>query len=340
MRSNITRLRALAGLLCALGLTAVAQAQFGELKSPPSPPTNVEPVTGTTLEGRTGGVTMLNAVSWSQFFPTGPGPFLNPPATHFLICLDSYSGATPPPCTIGTADFTESIAAPSTLLFRSGNRFALATLRTIADSELNAPYRVTVVACSALFDRSCRGTGSDIYYSAQNIVAAGAGDSGPFTTAANWAIDARATNTGTTVVPGFSGRFELFEVLGFGNPGRDCRRDVDAADVRMDATLLAIDEFGTTTPVPMLNRPAGSYVGPRIAGIFRMGSFTATGAFMTSNPSLPASFTTPRGVGTVSFGFPSTGLQRTFVVLTRLDTTNAVREFNENDNASAKCMRR
>ena len=128
MRSNITRLRALAGLLCALGLTTVAQAQFGELKSPPSPPTNVEPVTGTLLEGRTGGVTMLNVVSWTQFFPTGPGPFLNPPATHFLICLDSYSGATPPPCTIGTADFTESIAAPSTLLFRSGNRFALATL--------------------------------------------------------------------------------------------------------------------------------------------------------------------------------------------------------------------
>ena len=191
-----------------------------------------------------------------------------------------------------------------------------------------------------MFDRSCRGTGSDIYYSAQNIVAAGAGDSGPFTTAANWAIDARATNTGTTVVPAFNGRFELFEVLGFGNPGRDCRRDVDAADVRMDATLLAIDEFGTTTPVPMLNRPAGSYVGPRIAGMFRMGSFAATGAFTTPNPALPASLTTPRAVGTVSFGFPTTNLQRTFVVLTRLDTTNAVREINENDNASAKCMRR
>jgi hypothetical protein len=339
MRSTITRLRALAGLLGALGLTTLAHAQFGEIKPPPAAPTNVVPATGSTLEGRTGGATMLNAVSWTQFFPTGPGPFLNPPATHFLVCMDSYSGA-PPPCTIATADFTETIASPSTLLFRNGNQFTLVTLRAIADADLNTPYRVTVVACSSLFDRSCRGTASDVYYSARNIVAAGAGDNGLFTTAINWAIDARASNPGTTAVPGFSGRLDLFEVLGFGNPGRDCRRDVDAADVRMDPTLLAIDEFGTMTPLPALNRPAGSYVGPRIAGIFRMGSFNVAGAFMTSNPSLPASLTTARGVGMVSFGIPSTGLQRTFVVLTRFDTTDAVREYNETDNSSAKCARR
>lgn len=340
MPSTITRLRAMTGLLGVLGLTTLAQAQFGELMSPPAPPTNVTPASGATLEGRTGGATMLAAVNWGQYFPTGPGPFLRPPATHFLVCLDAYTGATAPPCTIATADFTETIAAPSTLLMRNGNQFTLVVLRTIADAELNAPFRVTVAACSALIDHSCRAVGSDIYFSARNIVAAGAGDSGPLTTANNWAIDARATNPGTTAVPQFAGRIELFEALGFGNPGRDCRRDVDSADVRMDATLFAIDEFGTMTPLPSLNRPTGSYIGPRIAGIVRMGSFSASGNFTTLNPSLLAGQTTVRGVGSVSFAIPSAGLQRTFVALSRFDTGLAIREYNETDNVSAKCIKR
>jgi hypothetical protein len=341
MRSTITSLRAMASLLGALGLTTLAQAQpFGELMSPPSAPANVVPATGATLEGRTGGATLLSAVSWGQFFPTGPGPFLNPAATHFLVCLDAYTGATAPPCTIATADFTETIASPSALLFRNGNQFTLIVLRTIANAELNAPFRVTVVACSALMNQSCRATGSDIYFSARNIVAAGAGDSGPLTTVNNWAIDARATNPGTTAVPQFDGRIEMFEALGFGNPGRDCRRDVDAADVRMDATLFAIDEFGTMTPLPSLNRPGGSYIGPRIAGIVRMGSFSASGNFTTLNPSLLAGQAAIRGVGSVNFAIPSAGLQRTFVALSRFDTGLAIREYIETDNASAKCMKR
>jgi hypothetical protein len=329
----------IAALIAACAFAPSAHAQqptlpLIPLTSPPTAPTNL---TNGDLVGLHSGQTPL-VLGWGQFFPSGPGLVLNPLATHFIVCFRAYTGATAPPCTLASNDFLEAVAAPTARLTRTGNFFRLAPGVAIQEAQLDKPFRFTVGACSALVERSCRYTAADIFYSTRNVIAETASENG-LTTPVNWKINAQATNTGDSDVPQFSGLVEAFEVLGFGAPGRDCVVNVDDAHLRFDTTLVVLDKMGGRTPMTMVSRSTnGSYNGPPVAGIFRLGTFSTFATFVTPQPSIGANFLNPRGVGIVDFPIALNAVMpRTFVLITTLDTGNVIREFNEGDNARAKC---
>lgn len=327
--------------LAAAGLATAAWPQIGPLVPPPTPPTDLTPLAG-DYQGTVNGTPL--GMGWTQLIPTGTGPFLRPPATHFIICVEVVTGASPPPCTVANADFLESIASPSIALNRSGSRFTFTPARGITNAELDQPLRLSVGACSALFDRSCRVIGTDVFYATRNLRRPSAGVNLTLTSDQTWVFDISADNNGSSDVGPFDGAVQAFEVLGKGSPGRTCRTDVDALDVIADMSVIAIDANGLGTPVPLLERTNGVYSGAvPIKGMFRYGSLQlARWVSATRNPSLLAgSSTTP--VFIADFAIPRTaaGLSpRTFLVVSYLDTGKRVREFDERDNVSAACKTR
>lgn len=331
------RARTIAGLLGVFGLAASAAAQFGPLMDPPSPPTDLTPQAG-DYEGRINHATVLT-MGWSQYFPSGPGPFLRPPATHFVVCVDAYVGPAAPPCNLATADFTETIAAPTMALRRTGNRFTFMPARFIENTELDGKLRFTVLACSALVDWSCRATGVDLYYSSRNPASDGVSEN-QSSTPVVWKLDVRALNTGDGRVPAFSGLVELFEVVSIGNPGRDCLRDVDHNSIAGQTDLVVFGKDGSRTPISMVQRTNGVYSGPMVAGIFRLGGFNVSKSYLTEDPAFAGKVPTSRGIKVLDFAIASNVTQRTFVVFHTLDSGNAIREFNENDNVIAQCRKR
>ena len=331
------RARTIAGLLGACGLAASAAAQFGPLMDPPLPPTDLTPRAG-DYEGKINHATVLT-MGWSQYFPSGPGPFLRPPATHFVVCVDAYVGPSAPPCTLASADFTEAIAAPSPALLQTGNRFTFMPARFIENAELDGKLRFTVLACSALANRSCRGIGVDLYFSSRNPASDGASEN-QSSNSAVWKLDVRAMNTGEGMVPAFAGLVELFEVVSIGNPGRDCLRDVDHNSIAGQTDLVVFGKDGSRTPISMVQRTNGVYSGPVVAGIFRLGGFSIAKSYLSDDPAFAGKVTTSRGIKVLDFAIASNVTQRTFVVFHTLDTGNAIREFNENDNVIAQCRKR
>jgi len=333
---NVFRTFTRVGMLGACALTSVVHAQvLTPLVGAPLPPTDLRPLAG-DYEGRKGNLTVLT-MGWSQFFPSGPGLYVHPTATNFIVCVDAYTNAAPPPCKLATANhYTESIAAPTPALVRSGNSFTFMPGRFISGAELDKPLRLTVLACSVLVDRSCAATGVDLFYSSRNIVADGASVAWASTNT-DWTFDARAMNPGDSDVPKFDGSIELFEVVGFGYPGRDCETNVDSPDFVNDESLVIIGTDGSRTQMTLAKRTKGAYSGPQVAGIYRMGDFRQSIAFTTTNPAIAANNTSSAAVKTVTFPIPVGATPRTFVAIESLDTGNVIREFNENDNVKAKC---
>ena len=331
-------LPAIAGLIVAgvLALPALGQQilpPFSPIVSQPLAPTNL---TSGDFMGRRGGATPL-VLEWGQFFPTSPGLLLRPLATHFIVCLRPAAA----PCSLMDHDYLESVAAPSPSLTRSGNFFRLAPAGVaIPNGQLDQALRFTVGACSALTERSCRYSIAEIYYSTRNPIADTASENG-LTTPFTWTINAQATNNGDSDVPRFSGKVELFEVLGYGSPGRECVTNVDDTAIRYDSTLVVLDKFGGRTPMAMVSRGVdGRYNGPEVSGVYRLGDLSAVATFITSSPALSANQTSARGIGVVDFPIVAGVTQRTFVLVTTLDTGNVIREFNEKDNVRAKCRKR
>jgi len=324
--------------LTTLGLVflfaGAAHAQFGEIVRPPSAPTELAPATG-TWQGSHGHGTPL-VLGWTQLILPPGGLDINPPATHFLVCIDSYApGATPPACNLANRDYIETVASPSPALTRNVHRFTFMPGRFVEDAELDQPLRVSVVACSALVDRGCRATSADLWYSSMNILSDAASESAN-TTKKSWKLDVRAMNTGDGMVPAFSGTLQLFEVLSTGNPGRDCLKDPSMLGMQPD--LVILDKLGGMTPLPMAQLP---WTGPAIVGIFRQGSFSDSKSFTTTDPAFAGAQSTSRGIKELEFLIPQSAVtQRTFVVRATLDTGNVIREFNELDNIGAACRKR
>ena len=309
------------------------------LSGPPAAPTNITPVAGPHEARAIAPFTPL-VLTWSQYFPSG-GLSLYPPATHFVICFDAYVTTAAPACTVSNADWKETIAMPTAALVRSGNSFMF-TPRTIDAPELERNMRLTLGACSSqtiflpLVNSNCRFVGRDIYYSSKNIVAEGPGDSA--SDATTWIFDVNASNPGTSDIQQFSGTEEIFEVLFKGSPGRTCDTDVDGSSVRYDTTLIAIDAKGAPTLVTSLPRGAdGRYSGSTpIVGVFRIGNFSDSRSFNNTRP-LHAGDSPGTFVVRVTFPIARGAVQRPFVVVSTVDTGNAVREFNETDNKQAQC---
>lgn len=338
---NHRRIRHACGIAAPLASGAFAASAVAQqltlpvtpITQPPAAPANL---THGNLVGRHFGATPL-VLEWAQFLTPGPGPTLRPLATHFIVCFRAYTGATSPPCTLSNNDYLESIAAPSPRLVRTGNFLRFMPGGAVLESQLDQPFRFTVGACSALAESSCRYSATDVFYSTRNPIADTASENG-LTTSVNWKINAQATNSGDSEVPGFSGMVEVFEVLGFGSPGRTCVVNLDDNSIRFDPTLVVLEKLGGRTPITMVSRDAnGNYNGPEVAGVFRMGGFSTSATFVTAATALPANLMSPRGVGVVDFAIPQGPMQRTFVLITTLDTGNVIRESNEGDNVRAKC---
>jgi hypothetical protein len=335
MNPTSNRHETIAGLLGAMCLAGAAHAQFSPIVDPPWAPTDLSPTSG-TYQGRLAGGTPL-ILGWSQYLPgPGGGLLLKPAATHFIVCV--RAGASAPPCSLATADFRETIAAPSAALTQSGARFTFMPSRSLADSMLNDPLRFTVGSCSAMVERSCTYTSVDTWYLTFNPSSDGIGQNLSSTTS-NWKFNANALNDADSPAPRFTGRVELFEVLHMGMPGRTCLQKPDDPSVADDPSLVVIDKFGGHTPMPMVKRESGVYTGPPVAGIFRLGSFTTSKSYVTDNdPAVAARAQRSTAVKVVDFPIPINPLvQRTFVVIHSIDTPNAIHEFNENDNAIAQC---
>ncbi|MEZ5512527.1 MAG: hypothetical protein R3F58_01490 [Steroidobacteraceae bacterium] len=332
----------------ALFVAPFVLAQFSWLPpptiSPPPPPGIVSPGQNTQL-GTTGNRTPLS-IEWSHpsirnlFVPVWVR------ANYFLVCFEADVGASTPRCTVGNADWTESMASPSAALQTTYQRAVFEPGRFLGSLEIDRPMRISVAACRSLNDLACSYASITTYYSSLNAIAVGAGDA-PQSTDNHWVIDVRARNSGTSPLPAFNGRVTYFEALGVGSPGRTCRIDIDAADVRNDPNVFMFAENGTALSMVDLPRDAsGTYVGPPPIGMWRNGTTADARDFRTSNnPSIaavssPGMQTTTVGVATVTFPVAVNNLMSTYIVVSRLDSDNQMREFNEADNARAQCKRR
>lgn len=322
------------GLRVVFGLLLLVAAGPGHAQfAAPYPPTIQFPVNG-TVEGRAGGGTPIT-MTWTQRFVSGTTLRSNP--TQFLVCVQTYEGAvTPPACSRTNASWVESIATPSSRLQRSGNNFFFMADRRYADEELDRQVRLSVVACTDLYQCSSAAVG--VWHSTRNIVAGKVDDGNE--TDLDWIIDVRADNPGTTSIGQYSGDVSYWEVLGEGSPGQRCRVDVDDPQLRIDGTLWVIDAYGNTTPMLQVSRNGnGVYVGAPVAGIYRTGDAYEQRVFTTLSTSLGAG-TSDRGVGQVRFAIPSANNTRTFVMLARHDRAQQIREYNESDNRKARCILR
>lgn len=328
----------IAAIACGLAATISvrALAAFPPVPATTPPPTAPTDLTRGDLETRFGAPF---ALGWAQYLPTGPGLNLYPPATEFVICFRPYTGPTSPPCSRASHDWHEPIAGSSPALTRTGNFFRFAPGNAIALADLDKPFRFTVGACSAPNEASCRYSAADVFYSTRNLVAEPA-QTALASTPLNWKIDVRASNPGDSGVGKFKGIVELFEVLGFGAPGRDCIKDFDAAGLSADPTLVVLDKRGGRTPITMVSRDTNHvYNGPEVAGVYRLGDFNTSQSFTTAAPSIGA-HVVDRGVYLADFAIPSNVMPRTFVIITTLDTDSAAREYNEDDNSRGKCRTR
>jgi hypothetical protein len=316
-------------LLALLAGGGAARAQFGPIYSPPVAPTSPTPAAG-VYNGTNAAMTPV-VFTWSQFFPTGSGPFIRPAATHFVVCLDLPSD---PACSWTLGDWRESIASPTAAMTRSGNTFTLrpSPQRVIAATELNQDLRLSIGACSSQANRSCAFITSRIMYSTSNLKAVGTGIDRMRTTPSSWVLDVRVDNNGTMNVGPVDATVEYWEVL---RNGTDCLRTVDVEPYKSDNSLVAFDVNGTQTLLPSLPRVNGVYSGAPIQGMYRFGSPYDL-AVMAMNQ-VVASGTTGRSAGNVNFPVADSGGMRAFVVMSRLDTGGILREFDETDNTWAQC---
>jgi hypothetical protein len=329
---SFRRIACAAAFIACLAGAGAAQGQFGPISDPPTKPTNLAPATG-IYSGMNAPTTPI-VMSWGQYFPTGTGPFLRPPATHFVVCLDL---ATDPACSWTNGDYHETIASMSAALTRSGNIFTLrpSPQRIIAPAELNQDLRLTVGACSSPVNRSCAYTSAVINYSTANLRAAGTGVDNATSTVTTWVLDVRAVNEGTIATAAVDSTVEYWEVLRTATAGTDCLRAVDDPVIRNDMSLVAFDVNGTQTLVPSLPRVNGAYSGPSIQGIYRFGSpYDMANTTMNQGTSVG---TNTRAIGKASFPVADSGGTRAYVVMSRIDSNGALGEFNESDNLRAQC---
>lgn len=334
---------ALAALLLA---SPVAQGQ--RLLPAPHLPVIVPPAathvapTG-TVEGTTGNRTPL-VINWSHKSLGGLVMFAEK-ANYFVICFDPELGSSTTRCGVANAAWTVNVSSPSAGFSRSGARATLDTGSFVDSSQTDRLMRITIGSCRALSDSTCSFASSQAYFSTINPIAVGAGES-PDNSNALWVLDVRARNGGTSPVPALNGVVYYDVALGVGSPGRTCRTDVDATDVRNDADIRVHTVAGTYSMGNLPRNANGAYVGPTVVGMSRISRPSIGALFSTPfNPSLPAALdpnqpTPVRGIATVSFPVPSNGLQSTYLVTTVLDTGNQLREFNEQDNSSVQCKRR
>ena len=312
--------------------------------SPPPSPGIVTPGQDTQV-GTTGNRTPL-AIQWSHASIRNLFVPIWARANYFVVCLDADTGASTPRCTVASADWTESMASPSAALQTTYQRAAFEPGRFLSSSEIDRPMRISVGACRTLHELECSYSSVTTYYSSLNAIAVGTGDA-PQSTNNNWVVDVRARNAGTSPLPAFNGRVTYFEALGVGSPGRTCRIDIDAPDVRNDPNVFMFAENGTALSMVDLPRDAGgTYVGSPPIGMWRNGTPADARDFRTpNNPSVPAASshgmqTNTVGVATVAFPVAANNLLSTFIVVSRLDSDNQMREFDEADNARAQCKRR
>ncbi len=313
--------------------------------SPPPAPVILAP-TAATQVGTTGNRTALT-VEWSHASIRNLFTPIWARANYFLVCLDVDRGTSTPACSVSTADWTESASSPSAALQTAWQRATFAPGRFLGSTEIDVPMRITVGACRALNQLSCSFSSVTTYYSSRNAIAVGTGDA-PQSTANTWVIDVRARNSGTSPLPAFSGRVSVYAALGVGSPGRTCRVDIDAPDVRNNPDIYLIDERGFVINMVDVERLRinGVYTGAPPIGLYQLNDPTYGRVFRTPyNPSVsaasaPGQQSQTTGVGTVSVAIPANNLQSTFVVVSALDSNSELREFDERDNTHAQCKRR
>ncbi|MEZ5458277.1 MAG: hypothetical protein R3E65_02760 [Steroidobacteraceae bacterium] len=307
------------------------------------PPAATQLAPAGTVEGTTGNRTPL-VISWSHK-SLGGLVLTAQKANYFVVCFEPESGGSTPRCGVATAAWTVNVSAPTAGFSRSGARATLDTGTFVDSTQTDRLMRLSIGSCRALSDSTCTFASSQVYFSTINPIAAGAGES-PGNSDALWMLDVRARNSGTSPVPALNGVVYYDVALGAGSPGRTCRTDVDAADVRNDADIRVHTVTGTYSMSNLPRNASGAYQGPAVVGMSRISRASVGALFSTPfNPSLPAALgpdqpTPVRGIATVSFPVAANGLQDTYVVTTLLDTGNQLREFNEQDNLSVQCKRR
>lgn len=249
----------------------------------PAAPQNLTPASGTVpaIAVIDGGTQV--ALGWAQSLQ--PGLTLRPNAGQFLVCILIPTPAVPAPtCTAANYSWSETIAAPTPALTRSGNVFTFRPGRIYADAELDRPLRIGVAACvNAGFN--CTASYTDVFLSTRNIVPVSIGDQN--STQFEWVFDLRADNTGTSAIPQYSGEVAYWEVLVTGTDTRTCLTTVDDDVLRNDESLWVIDNRGQTTPMKDVQRVNGAYAGLPVVGIYRTGSAYDLRNFTTGTTALP-----------------------------------------------------
>lgn len=319
------------GIALASMLALFAAPGSAQVAGAPHYPTALSP-SGGTLNARGG----PRDIEWSQLFTTGPSVRPNP--TYFVICFKPQPTNEPAPsCTPNDATWIESVGSPTTALTRDGSRFTFDPHRPLADDERDRQMRITVGACAGF---ACSHASAAVWYSSKDIFA-GRPMSAP-SSSSQWIIDVVADNLGSSAIGQYYGQLAYWEVL-TEQPWAGhytCAWNVDADVYRYDPTIWTIDERGNLLPISQLTRVDGRYTGIPIVGMMRIGAPYGQRTFVTGKTSIPPGEIVDVRVATVALPVPDSGRQRAYVLVARHDTTDVIREFEEINNARARCMTR
>ena len=282
------------------------------------------------------------------------GSLLYPFPTHFAICLHPAPPTGPASCDWiskrWSAMATGGGGLTRTAYFAPGTVLALAydyrfdpptQLEGLAQDQ---PLVWTVAACIARTGApggfACNAAAfQSAYFVASNLTATAPAYSRPNGTYLD--IDIRATTIGSRAVDHsrFDVRIDVWEALTVAVPPNNvlqCRVDYLAADIQANPTAFAV--IRTDGAVSYANQVPAGTPPDQIAGIFAFVSWagSATSNIMTDpSQSIPADRINPFGVYAKQITPMANG--RGFIVRGTVDTGNRLVEFDETDNAYARC---
>jgi hypothetical protein len=328
-------------LLAALALSCVARAQL-IIISNPTPPALVSPQVDATVKGIRNvagpGNTTTLAVSWIEYGILST--LQQPLPSHFVVCVKLASQAQN--CAFAPADFKSVGSLDSSKVYNSSWQFVGYQYKytlpagSLTDNSHDEAATWSVGACRGAVASLCSFSAPRaLWISTRDLNANHIADR---PTSTNAVFVAESMNGGTSTIPSlpFNTSVIAWEALRDPVTGK-CRIDIDAMDVQNDPNVIVIMDDGNgqfMVGLPMVNGHRKPPV--KVIGMHRWnGGFNVPGVTAPFGMSLPSGLVAE--AATLSFMLRQADRPKAYAVTMRADTTNAVREFDENNNSGAAC---
>lgn len=334
-------------LLTLLVVGSVANAQIMIYPIAPQPP----PSAANSLAPKgnipaTAFVPLSITFRWRHggLYATMPQPA---PASYFIVCVyDAAAGENCNNTPLRWVRATSSLSRiPVTNPYSNPPQIVVAydyslDVQTLDGSRQDKALAWNVLACTSMSTSTCTAaTAVPLRLSTKNLRAENIQTGGSESNRQGVRATAVVSNTGTTDSGQFDGRLEVWEVF-YDVAARSCRTDLNGSPLPQNASVITAT--GATMAVSQLPRnPDGSFHtrGITVSGIFVPGMAHGTDTFMAKLAAganlvpLETEFESP----TLPHDANSPTDRAAWVMFTKFDTLDTVKEFDELDNHRVEC---